>query len=295
MRPPGPWSIQPDDCPLCQRREAATIGTRDRSGAPLRIVLCHGCGLVRVSPRPSPEAHRDFYERQSRREDKNARLPSPRRMYRHARIALDRLEWIRQTARPGARVLDAGCDGGETVFVLSLAGFDARGIEPDPVLASYARECLGVPVQNAWVEQSPPPQERFDVVCSFHLIEHTLDPVAFLQKLRAAAAPGGRLALETPNLQAPFPPPARRWHKAHLYYFTADTLADCARAAGWKLLSLSTPPTAAICGSAPSPSAPARQPRTHCAEIRLWSNGALSPPREGTTLRPSSGCAPSGG
>lgn len=43
----------------------------------------------------------------------------------------------------------------------------------------------------------------FDLVCMFHVLEHILDPVRFLDACRACLRPGGRILIEVPSLDDP--------------------------------------------------------------------------------------------
>jgi 2-polyprenyl-3-methyl-5-hydroxy-6-metoxy-1,4-benzoquinol methylase len=56
----------------------------------------------------------------------------------------------------------------------------------------------GVAVVNALFEEYTPPH-RFDTVVLGHVLEHVLDPVALLERIRAWVAPGGVLLATVPN------------------------------------------------------------------------------------------------
>jgi len=44
---------------------------------------------------------------------------------------------------------------------------------------------------------------RFDLVCAFHVLEHIVDPAAFLRQCRGVLGRGGRLIIEVPSLDDP--------------------------------------------------------------------------------------------
>lgn len=110
-----------------------------------------------------------------------------------------RLPVIREYAR-GPRLLDVGCGAGFFIETALEAGFDAMGIELSPKAIELAQPevrgritCGDV---NVLLASDP---RQFDVVTAFDIIEHTLDPAAFLDDIGRVLAPGGLLVVSTPD------------------------------------------------------------------------------------------------
>lgn len=102
---------------------------------------------------------------------------------------------------PGARVVDIGCGEGVFLDLLREQGRHAVGVDASPSEVALAR-ARGHEVHEddavAFLRAHP---GGFDGVFCAHVIEH-LPPaaaVAFLDAARAALAPGGVLALITPD------------------------------------------------------------------------------------------------
>ena len=82
---------------------------------------------------------------------------------------------------------------------------------------------------------------QFDMICAFHVLEHSPDPLGFLECCRELLAEGGRIYLEVPNineaLMTIYDIPSFRnlfYRKAHCYYYSAETLAMLMSKAGHK-------------------------------------------------------------
>jgi SAM-dependent methyltransferase len=54
--------VQSVPCNLCGRDESVPVAGRDKYLLPLTTVMCRGCGLLYLNPRPTAETYRKFYE-----------------------------------------------------------------------------------------------------------------------------------------------------------------------------------------------------------------------------------------
>jgi len=220
-------------CILCSTPDNfIPLAHQDRHGNPLPTVLCRHCGLVFTHPRPSPAELDHFYRADYRREYKRSWSPKPRHVLRAGNVALDRLAYLLPILDGKKRILDIGCGGGEMLFMLRQLGFDADGLEPNEGYGTAARDFLELPVQltsyqNAVIE----PGSR-DVIVSFHVLEHLLDPVHALQSFGGWLKEDGLMLIEVPNVFSRCQWPASRYHRGHLQHFSVSTLSHAGRLAG---------------------------------------------------------------
>jgi len=157
----------------------------------------------------------------------------PLRLEEEHRIALLnatwRLELIRRI-RGSGKLLEVGCARGDFLRVAAQS-FDAYGVEPNPELAESARKVA--PVYQDIVERTP--WYEFDVIASFHVIEHVDSPRSFIHAAAERLKPGGLLVIETPDIDSlPYKLLKTRWRQfipEHYFFFDSRTmsrlLADC--------------------------------------------------------------------
>lgn len=100
------------------------------------------------------------------------------------------------------RCLEVGPGAGIELACLRLLGWDAHGLEADPVAAEAARQTSGAEVRVGTLATTDYPAGSFDLVYMGHVFEHLPDPGRALRRCLELLEPGGRLALVYPNPDA---------------------------------------------------------------------------------------------
>lgn len=151
-----------------------------------RIAICRDCGLGATIPRPNVEQYQDGYSLST---DEGRFTGSARDGWSEplARFVQERI--------PGGRFLDIGCHVGNLVAAASAAGFEAEGIDADPVATAYGAS-LGRPIRCATLEAVT---GGFQVIVVNHVLEHIGDLAGFLHSVERLLAPGGMLFVFVPN------------------------------------------------------------------------------------------------
>lgn len=103
--------------------------------------------------------------------------------------------------QPGQKLLDVGCGNGDFLGVASEAGWDVKGVEPDPKALETVRTS-GFQVVQGSLEEIVDSGELFDAVTISHVIEHVHDPIDFVRLAYKCLKPGGILYVDTPNIQS---------------------------------------------------------------------------------------------
>ncbi len=217
-------------CNLCGGHDVSVLGTRSRSGAPLRTVICHQCGLVWSDP--FPHDPRNYYENDYRVEYKHTYAPKPKHILRAGKTALDRYGKIKHLLTDKKRILDVGTGGGEFAYLLKSLGHELQGIEPNKGYGEYSAAEYGLNLQIGFIQDADLPEESFDLITIWHVLEHTEDPSFVLNKLRTLLKPGGILVVEVPNIEATCQSPKSTFHEAHLYNFSLKTLTKMGEKVG---------------------------------------------------------------
>jgi SAM-dependent methyltransferase len=134
----------------------------------------------------------------------------------------------------GVRWLDFGCgNGGLVRHVRNKTGGDIVGYDRGAITAEAINR--GIPILSD--EELEPLHGSFDVLTAIEVIEHTLDPVTELRRMRELLKPGGLLFLTTGNA-APHADSLTQWSyvrpEIHVSFFEPITLEYALREAGFR-------------------------------------------------------------
>lgn len=101
----------------------------------------------------------------------------------------------------GKRILDVGFGNGTFLERVRDAGWQVAGADPDEEVVRRAIQ-KGLPVRQGGVEAWSDEPESFDYITLSHVIEHVHDPRSALEEVYRLLKPGGRVWLETPNIDS---------------------------------------------------------------------------------------------
>lgn len=95
-------------------------------------------------------------------------------------------------------LLDVGCSSGAFLQIAKSLGVNAEGVEPAEKPVQYARG-LGLKVHLGLLEDVKFPDNSFDAITLYEVIEHVDNPAKILAECRRVLRPGGVLVIGTGN------------------------------------------------------------------------------------------------
>jgi SAM-dependent methyltransferase/polysaccharide pyruvyl transferase WcaK-like protein len=120
--------------------------------------------------------------------------------------------------------LEIGSSIGSFLHLLKLSGSEVTGIEPDPAFADFSEHQYSFPQESKLLEDFKT-DKKFDLICSFHVIEHVPDPEDFVKRMKALSAPGGTILHEFPSMELhSWGDLKETYWQPHLQYFNAASV-----------------------------------------------------------------------
>lgn len=194
-------------CPACLSAEisdrALISGEGYMSEPGCAHALCRACGTVFVNPRPSAQALQAFYASQAMESAIEVRssaervLQSDRRDYFIAhRIAPLQPFLDLKTST----VFDVGCGVGAFVRMVKERGGRAAGCDLSKASVQAGRDLLGLGAEEIFEgDADAVPPGPYDLITLWTVIEHLLEPEAYVKRLRGLLRAQGHLLLEYPT------------------------------------------------------------------------------------------------
>ncbi len=105
-------------------------------------------------------------------------------------------KFAQQAEKP--RALEVGCATGQYLLHLQNAGWKATGIEPSVDAANVARHA-GLDVHCGTMESRNLPDDTFELVAAWMVLEHVADPRKTLVAINRTLDSGGELLFSIPN------------------------------------------------------------------------------------------------
>lgn len=198
------------------------------------IVRCRRCALVYANPRYVQDELIDEYEQVVDPLYEQEREGRVLTFERH----LQPIEALVGDFR-GKRILDVGAYTGIFVETARAHGWDAYGTELSQWAAALCRE-RGLNVRAGTLEEAAFPDDHFDVVTSWDVVEHLNDPKGHMAEMHRVLKPGGLVVIHTIDIDAPFARlMGKRWPwlmEMHVTYFSRRTLAAMLEAVGFTVI-----------------------------------------------------------
>lgn len=210
------------------------------------IVRCPMCSLLFRAALPTPEEldaiYGDAYFRSGSEGGGEGYLDYVADEELHRTAARRRLDLLERQGAPGT-LLDVGAAAGFFVDEARRRGWEASGVDVAASMVEWGRRELGAPLVRGTIADAPVEPGALDALTMWDYIEHALAPADDLRKAHELLRPGGMLALSTGDADTPV---ARlsgsRWHlltpRHHNFFFTASTLSELLRRAGFEVVSL---------------------------------------------------------
>jgi SAM-dependent methyltransferase len=118
-------------------------------------------------------------------------------------------DWFRRTflkriqsVSPSGRYLEIGCGEGASLAAARDAGYEVTGIDLAANAIRFAQEKYSLDARCVRLEDLREPDGAFDVVYTYHTIEHVTDLRSFLDHASRLLKPGGWLFVGTENPEA---------------------------------------------------------------------------------------------
>lgn len=184
------------------------------------VMKCNNCGLVCLNPYPENLVkYYDAHHKGSLEKD----------IFLFPLLLPNRVKKIKKLKTTG-KIFDIGCGAGGFLLDMQKEGWDVYGCDIFPDICEKAKNVAGLKnIYNGDVLSLNLPENYFDVITLWHVLEHLAKPQDTLRKVNKLLKDDGILIIESPNfssIQSKFF--KSRWFPLelprHIYHFSPKTV-----------------------------------------------------------------------
>lgn len=191
-------------CPLCDStgiHKVLTAKDHTVSGESFDIWQCAHCSLRFTQDVPGPEQIGGYYQSEKYISHSETSKGIINWLYlRVRRFTLSsKRKFIEEfTGIKNGSLIDVGAGAGAFLHHMKQSGWTVEGVEPDSQAIGRAAEQYGLKLKPS-DELFNFPDEHFDAVTLWHVLEHVHDLHGYIQQLKKICKPGGRIFIAVPN------------------------------------------------------------------------------------------------
>lgn len=229
-------------CLICGGYEFERLAEKDRYGLYMSTVICKDCGLIQTNPRMNQKSYNEFYNTEYRKLYVGSSLPTEsffKEQYYRGESIYQYLEQKLGFEIANLNIIEVGVGAGGILQYFKEKQNNVYGCDLGSEYTHFGKEKYGLnlhigSVHELDIDFTP------DIVIYSHVLEHILNPIEELTKLKSICGPNTYLYIEVPgvkNLKNSYNQDFLKYlQNAHVYHFTLTTLRNVLECAGYEFV-----------------------------------------------------------
>jgi 2-polyprenyl-3-methyl-5-hydroxy-6-metoxy-1,4-benzoquinol methylase len=199
---------------------------------------CVNCGLIYISPRPSPSETAQLYTEGHAALYADAQLHFGRFKEKEASETIK----IIKKFKSNGTILELGPGGGAFLKTAREFGFTPYAIELNPIEATWIGQDLKIPCESVALNHKSFNGKKFDVVYHRDVLSHLYDPINTFELINQSLKQKGLVIFETGNIADINPRYLRLFsqflYPDHLYFFGENSVQLLLERTGFECLKI---------------------------------------------------------
>ncbi len=230
------------DCISCDNAKLKFY--QKKSNLELPVFHCDECGLFvtgnsmnKISEKISNLYKKSYWDERTSEKSINSNF-SDINSEGKKRNWLSQFAYCKQFFKEKKDILEIGSGAGQATLWFENEGFNIIGIEPDPrnvkLINAILKKgnCINSKIENMSLEQ------EFDIIWMVHVLEHLIDPINALIRIKKNMKLNSIFFIEVPNCENDEMLNASINENPHVYHFTKRSLENIVKKIGFKIIKI---------------------------------------------------------
>lgn len=224
------------DCPCCNSNDLVKVlSARDHtvSGSVFDIWHCNTCTTRFTQEVPDKNEIGKYYRSENYISHSDTKKGFINSLYHYVRgrtLRGKRKLVEKYTNLSTGNLLDIGAGTGAFLHTMERSGWNVTGLEPDEIARQNANTLYGLSFKDPG-ELVSLPQQSFDAITMWHVLEHVHDLHGYMEQLKKILKPNGCLFIAVPNYTCYDENVYKEWWAAydvprHLYHFSPKAITQ---------------------------------------------------------------------
>lgn len=194
-------------CPVCSTTNTRVVmKVRDTavSGEVFQLADCSACELRYTHDAPCATAIGKYYQSADYISHQDEGKDVIGKLYMLARrftLQQKRKRIEKMTRKISGSLLDIGAGTGSFLHTMQQSGWKVVGLEPAAAARNVALDLFQLSLKDT-AELFNLPEQSFDVITMWHVLEHVHDLHGYLSQIRKLLKPDGKLLIAVPNVES---------------------------------------------------------------------------------------------
>ena len=238
----GEYKFEKKKCHICSSEDFTRLSEKDRYGLEMSVVICKNCGLIQTNPRMDELSYNKFYKNEYRSIYESGDDAIEKEFQKEINRGNEIFKYITENSNIELHdkfVVEIGTGAGGILKKFQDEGNRILGVD-------FGQEYLEFGIKNnlnlkvGSIEIIEQEEEKPDVVILSHVVEHFLEPIEMLTKIKKLLKREGIVYVEVPgikNMENSYQQDFLKYlQNAHVFHFTLNTLENCCKRAGLVLV-----------------------------------------------------------
>ena len=238
----GKYKFEKTKCHICYSEDFTCLSEKDRYGLKMSVVICEKCGLIQTNPRMDELSYNKFYKNEYRNIYESGDDAIEKEFQKEVNRGNEIFEYIIKNSEIDLHdkfIVEIGTGAGGILKKFQDEGNRILGVDFGQKYIEFGlKNNLNLKIGS--IEIIEDEREKPDVVILSHVVEHFLEPIKMLTRVRKLIKEEGIVYIEVPgikNLENSYEQDFLKYlQNAHAFHFTLNTLKNCCKRSGLVLI-----------------------------------------------------------